>query len=272
MEDPCLWTHRDVVSAAGLQIVPVPVDEHGARTDALAATRAGAAVLAPAHQFPLGSLLTPERRTAAIAWARSADGLLIEDDYDAELRYDRQPIGALQALDPRRVAYVGTTSKTLAPGLRLGWLVLPRELLDPVVALRVVEDLHVPALDQIAFTELLASGAFERHVRRMRVRYRARRDRLLALLATRAPSVTPVGISAGLRVLLELPQDGPSAIDLAVRAAERSIELFPVAPCYHAGHQRREGLVVGYAALPEHAFESGLAALGDLLATSMSTP
>jgi GntR family transcriptional regulator/MocR family aminotransferase len=268
MEDPCLAWHRRVAKAAGLDVVPIPVDGRGARTDLLDTTRAGAAVLAPAHQFPLGALLHPERRASAVAWARATGGLVIEDDYDAELRYDRPPVGALQALDPQHVAYAGTTSKTLAPGLRLGWLLVPSELVESVVALRATEDVHVPALDQIAFAQLLISGAFERHVRRMRARYRGRRDRLVAMLRARAPRVTPVGISAGLRVLLELPRHGPSGEELADRAAQRSMELFPVGACYHAGRPARDGLVVGYAALPEHAFESGLDALGDLLAVS----
>ncbi len=268
MENPCLSWHRHVVRSAGLRVVPVPVDERGARTELLAGTGASAVVLTPAHQYPLGALLQPERRSAAIAWARDANGFVIEDDYDAELRYGRQPIGALQSLDPGRVAYAGTTSKTLAPGLRLGWLLLPPSLLEPVVALRLAEDVHVSAPDQIAFGELLLSGAFERHVRRMRSRYRARRDRLVAMLASRAPEVTPVGISAGLRVLLELPPHGPSAAELVDRAARRSIEISSVERSYHGGRAARDGLIIGYAALPEHAFESGLDALGDVLATS----
>jgi GntR family transcriptional regulator/MocR family aminotransferase len=268
MEDPCLEVHREVAAATGLRVVPLPVDAHGARTDLLAATRARAAVLAPAHQYPLGAVLHPDRRAAAVAWARATGGLVIEDDYDAELRYDRQPVGALHALDPEHVAYGGTASKTLAPGLRLGWLLLPPALLEPVVALRATEDVHLSVTDQVAFAELLRAGAFERHVRRMRARYRTRRDRLLAMLAARAPAVTPVGISAGLRMLLELPPDGPSADELADRASRRSIELFPVDRCYHDGRAPRGGLVVGYAALPEHAFEAGLTALGDLLAAA----
>jgi GntR family transcriptional regulator/MocR family aminotransferase len=271
MEDPCLSWHRDVASAAGLNVVSIPVDERGARSDLLASTDAGAAVVTPAHQFPLGALMKPERRAAAIAWAQAFDGLLIEDDYDAELRYDRPPVGALQALDPEHVAFVGTVSKTLAPGLRLGWLLLPRWLLEPIFELRRNEDVHVSALEQIAFTELLLSGAFERHIRRMRSRYRTRRDRLIAMLEARAPNVTPVGISAGLRVLLELPTGSPSAEEIADRGAQYSIELSPVAPCYHSGKAARDGLVVGYAALPEHAFESGLAALGDLLEATLRT-
>jgi GntR family transcriptional regulator/MocR family aminotransferase len=218
-------------------------------------------------------VLHPERRAAAVSWARSTGGLVIEDDYDAELRYDRQPVGALQALDPDHVVYGGTASKTLAPGLRLGWLLLPRALVDPVVALRLAEDGHVPAPEQIAFTELLRSGAFERHVRRMRTRYRARRDRLVAMLAERAPNVMPIGISAGLRVLLELPPGGPTAQDLVRRASERSIELFPFGPHRH-GQGRpdaAEAVVIGYGALPGHDFDAGLRALGDLLEELVSS-
>ena len=149
-------------------------------------------------------------------------------------------------------------SKTLAPGLRLGWLLLPPALVAPIVALRRLEDVHVSAPDQIAFAELLRSGAYERHIRRMRARYRARRDRLVAALP---PGVTPVGISAGLRVLLELP----AADEVAARAAERSVELFPVGRNHHDGRPAADGVVVGYAALPEHDFAAGLSALAELL-------
>src|SRR5437899_717684 len=159
MEDPCLPEHREVALAAGLEVVPLPVDERGARTELLG--DAAAAVLTPAHQYPLGTVLQRERRAAAIAWARGTGGFVIEDDYDAELRYDRQPIGALQALSPEHVVYGGTVSKTLAPGLRLGWLLLPPALVEPIVALRRLEDVHVSAPDQIAFAELLRSGAYE---------------------------------------------------------------------------------------------------------------
>jgi GntR family transcriptional regulator/MocR family aminotransferase len=248
-----------------LRVVPLPVDERGARTELLPQTGARAAVVSPAHQYPTGAVLAPERRAAALDWG----GLVIEDDYDAELRYDRQPVGALQALAPDRVAYAGTASKTLAPGLRLGWLLLPPRLVDRVVALRRAEDVHVSAPDQIAFAELLRSGTYERHVRRMRTRYRARRDRLVAMLAERAPDVRAVGISAGLRALLELPDGGPTAAELAARAAEQSIELFPVGRHYQDGRARREAVLLGYAALPEHDFEAGLEALGNLLETGL---
>jgi len=257
VEDPCAPPHLETLAASGLELAPVPVDERGACTDLLEATRASAVVLSPAHQYPLGVVLQPERRAAAVEWARAHDALIVEDDYDAELRYDRQPVGALQALAPEHVAYGGTASKTLVPGLRLGWLLLPPALLDEVVALRAVEDMHAPATDQIAFAELLRSGQLERHIKRMRGRYKRRRDALTALITKRAPAVTVSGVSAGLSAVLELPAHGPSCAELVELAAERSIRLYPIAG--------REAIVAGYGALPEHHVEAGLRALGELL-------
>jgi GntR family transcriptional regulator/MocR family aminotransferase len=268
MEDPCLRWHRDVVATAGLDVLPIEVDGDGARTQLLEDTDAGAVVLAPSHQFPLGVVLSPRRRAAAIAWTRNRGGFVIEDDYDAELRYDRSPIGALQSLDPDRVAFTGTVTKSLAPGLRLGWMVVPEALIDEVVQLRSMEDRHLPVTEQIAFAQLLSSGGFERHIRRMRNRYRDRRKRLLTMLAECAPDATPVGISAGLRVLLELPPSSAAAHELAQQAAQASIALFPVGPCYHIGHapDGHDALVLGYAALAEHDFDQGLDHLGTFLA------
>jgi GntR family transcriptional regulator / MocR family aminotransferase len=258
MEQPCAPPHRAAAAASGARLVPLPVDERGARTDLLRTLRVDAAVLGPAHQYPLGVVLQPDRRAAAIEWARASGRVVIEDDYDAELRYDRQPVGALQALAPDHVAYGGTASKTLIPGLRLGWLLLPEDLLAPVLALRGVEDVHVPATDQIAFADLLHSGAYDRHVRRMRARYRARRDRLVRMLAERVPAVTPSGAAAGLRVLLDLPPHGPTAPELCDRGAAQSLALYQV--------EARNAILVGYGALSEHDAKAGLEALCDLLA------
>jgi GntR family transcriptional regulator/MocR family aminotransferase len=260
IEDPCAPPHRAAAAAAGADLVPLPVDSDGARTDLLHDLKVDAAVIGPAHQYPLGVVLQAARRAAAVDWARATGGVIVEDDYDAELRYDRQPIGALQALAPDHVAYGGTASKTLVPGLRLGWLLLPARLLEPVLAIRAVEDVHVPATDQIAFAELLRSGAFERHVRRMRARYGARRERLLSILAGRAPAVRPAGAAAGLSVLLDLPDHGPDAAELCARAAERSMRLY--------GPAGRNAVLVGFGALSEHDAEAGLRALGNLLAES----
>ena len=270
MEDPCVPQHRAVAQAAGLEPAPLAVDARGARTDLLAEGAASVAVLSPAHQFPTGVVLHPDRRAAAIAWATASGGVIVEDDYDGELRYDRQPVGALQALAPGHVVYGGTASKTLAPGLRLGWLVVPPQLVDSIVDLRAAEDVHAPAPDQIALCQLLSSGVYERHVRRMRARYRGRRDRLVEMLAARAPALVPVGISAGLGVLLELPEHGPTSAQLLAEGARRSIDLYPLAPHYHAGRAPRDGVVIGYGALPEHDFDAGLRALGDLLTAMLS--
>jgi GntR family transcriptional regulator/MocR family aminotransferase len=271
MEDPCLPWHRDIVAAAGLEVLPLAVDDDGARTDALGEIGAGAAVLSPAHQFPIGCVLSSPRRAAAVTWARTTGGLVIEDDYDAEFRYDRAPIGALQALDPDHVVFAGTLSKSLAPGLRLGWMVVPEPLIDPIVRLRRTEDGHLPVTEQATFARFLETEGFERHIRRMRGRYRKRRERLLALLAQRVPEATPLGVSAGLRVLLELPRSAPSAHSIVDLAAANSIELFPLGPCYHAPRSRpaHDGLVLGYAALPEHDVDAALEALGEVLADAL---
>jgi GntR family transcriptional regulator/MocR family aminotransferase len=264
MEDPCAEQHRAVAASANLSIRPLAVDRRGARTDLLDASAAGA-VLSPAHQFPMGVVLHRDRRAAAITWATATGGLIVEDDYDGEFRYDRQPVGALQALAPDSVVYGGTASKTIAPGLRLAWMVVPPRLLDTVVSLRSAEDVHVSALEQIALCEMLRSGGYERHVRRMRARYRARRDRVLDLLAQRAPALVPVGISAGIGMLLELPEDGPDSSHLVEAALRRSIELYPLASSYHEGRGPQDGIVLGYGALAEHDFEAGLSVLGEVL-------
>jgi GntR family transcriptional regulator/MocR family aminotransferase len=263
-EDPGLAHHRRLIHGAGLSTAPLRVGPDGADPAGIP-SRAGAVLLTPAHQHPRGVVLSHEARTAFLAWADEHDGFVVEDDYDGEFRYDRHAAGALQALDPERVVFAGSASKALAPGLRLGWLVVPARLIDPISSLRIAEDVHVPAPDQIALCQLLRSGAYERHVRRMRARYRARRDRLVAMLAERAPALVPVGISAGLGVLLELPEGGPSCVELLAEADRRSLALFPLGPHYRSGSAPRDGVVIGYGALPEHDFEAGLRALGALL-------
>ncbi len=258
MEDPCLPEHRDVVSAGRLRVAALAVDAHGALDDV--PSGAGAVVLTPAHQFPLGATLAPERRAALVGWARSREAILIEDDYDGEFRYDRQPVGALQGLDPERIVYAGTASKTLAPGLRLGWLVVPAGLLDEVLAAKqLLGASHT--LDQLALADLLRTGAFDRHVRRMRQRYRRRRDLLLGLLAGHSPAFRPRGIAAGLHLLLELGRGAPGERELIARAEQRSLALSGMSRYWHGDHAGPAGIILGYSAPAQHEFSATLAAL-----------
>jgi GntR family transcriptional regulator / MocR family aminotransferase len=258
MENPCLHHHRDVAAANGLTVAALAVDEHGAQPDI--PSGAAAILLTPAHQFPLGATLAPERRAAFISWARSRNTVVIEDDYDGEFRYDRQPVGALQGLDPDRVVYAGTASKTLAPGLRLGWLVLPAALLESVIeAKQLIGATH--ALEQLALAELIRTGVFDRHVRRMRQRYRHRHDQLLALLAERAPAMRPRGIAAGLHLVLEPAADTLREEQLITRAANHSLALEGLHPYWHGNAGGQPGVVLGYAAPAEHEYQATLAAL-----------
>ncbi len=260
---------RGVVAASGLARTALPLDDDGARVDLLATADAGAVLLTPAHQFPTGAPLSAPRRAAAVEWARRTGGFVIEDDYDGEFRYDRQPVGALQALDPERVVYSGTTSKSLAPGLRLGWLALPAELAAPVARLKTLADAQSGVLDQLTLAELIASGTYDRHVRRCRLHYRRRRDRLVAALAERAPGVRVTGVAAGLHAVLLLPPGGPPERELVARAAAAGLAVSGLAACRadrsDAGADAPSGLVIGYGTPPEHAFAGALDALCGLL-------
>jgi len=268
IEDPSMARNPATLRRFGLGVATVPVDSDGA--DPALMTRRGsvsAVLLTPAHQYPTGATLSADRRAAWIGWARDHDAVLIEDDYDGEFRYDRQPVGALAALDPGRVIYAGTTSKTLAPGLRLGWLVLPPRWLEPVVDLRPIVDRHTSALDQLALAELVTSGAFDRHVRYARTRYRRRRDLLLALLAEKVPAVTPHGIAAGLHTVIELPVEGPAENDVVDHLARSDVAVHGLAGYRHRGDiEAPPALVVGFATPPEHAFAVGARTLTASLA------
>ncbi|MEV6414738.1 PLP-dependent aminotransferase family protein [Kribbella sp. NPDC051718] len=253
--------HWDVIRSRGVQPKPVPVDEYGVRADLL---EGRAALLTPAHQMPTGVPLAPDRRTKAVEWARETNAILIEDDYDGEFRYDRQPVGALQALDPERVVYTGTASKSLAPALRLAWMVLPEHLMDPVLEVKRTTDLLTATLDQLVLAEFIASGHYDRHVRRTRQHYRRRRDHLVELLAVRAPGVTVAGISAGLHVLLDVPGE---AADMVARANRQGLLIasldryrFPPDPA------TRQALIVGYGTPPDHSYNGALDLLCQVLA------
>jgi GntR family transcriptional regulator/MocR family aminotransferase len=176
VEDPCFGLHREAISNLGLRVVPVPVDDAGLDVARLADLNVGAVLVAPAHSYPTGAVLTAARRAALVAWAEASDGLVIEDDYDAEFRYDRAPIGALQGLAPERVAYAGCVSKTLTPALRLGWIALPRWLIDDVMREKLFDDMGPSMLEQVALARFIDAGALGRHLRRVRPIYRRRRD------------------------------------------------------------------------------------------------
>jgi GntR family transcriptional regulator/MocR family aminotransferase len=266
LEDPCLPDHRATVAATGLDVVALAVDEAGARPDAVAAADTDAIVLTPAHQAPLGGTLARDRRAAFIHLAAQHDTYIIEDDYDGEFRYDRHPVGALQGLAPERVVYAGSASKSLAPGLRLGWLALPTALLEPVVEAKRRADRGSDVLTQLALAQLIETGLLDRHIRRMRLRYRRRRDALVATLAKCAPAMSLHGIAAGLHAVALLPSGaGVCEDDVLAAARERSIALTGLQPFWHrAGAQ---GLVLGYGTPPEHEYARDLGRLGRLLKT-----
>jgi GntR family transcriptional regulator/MocR family aminotransferase len=254
---------RPLAEAAGLAVVGVPVDHDGVRVQALDRIDADAIVLTPSHQWPTGAVLPAESRTAVLRWAEDRRAIVIEDDYDAEYRYDRAPIGAMQGLAPDRVVYCGTASKTLAPGLRLGWMVVPPHLVDAVAAARIAADRGAPVIDQLTFADFLTHGEFDRHLRRMRPVYRRRRDALLAALAERLPSLEPTGVAAGLHLVAWLPPDLDE--DAVVAAAARhAVRLHGLSP-YRIAAGGRGGLIFGYGTLDERSITDGVA----LLATAL---
>jgi GntR family transcriptional regulator / MocR family aminotransferase len=256
--------YRDLLTGAGLRTPPLYVDEQGARTEDLAQLNVGAVLMTPAHQYPTGVELCPDRRAAAVDWARATGGLILEDDYDGEFRYDRQPVGALQGLDPERVVYFGSASKSLAPGLRLAWMVLPEELVPEVTAAKGYVEWS-STLDQVTLAEFISSGAYDRHVRSMRLRYRRRRDELVAALAERAPDIRVTGMAAGLQAVLELPRGTERSVVQA--AAEQGLAVGGMADFrYEVADSpwrlpEQDALVVGYAAPSDSAWAGALDAL-----------
>jgi GntR family transcriptional regulator/MocR family aminotransferase len=255
--------HREVLAGTGLAVRGLRVDDHGARPEGLEGL--DAVLLTPAHQFPLGVALDPGRRTQLVKWAASTGAVVIEDDYDGEFRYDRRAVGAMQALSPELVVYAGTASKTLAPGLRLAWLVLPARLVGPVLEQRLLTDLHTGALDQLTMAEFINSGRYDRHVRRARLSYRRRRDRLVATLARRLPDMALRGLPAGLHAVLELPESATEA-EVVARAAARGLALEGLGSYAMAPDASPPALVVGYGTPPAHAYTSALARLCTTLA------
>ncbi len=252
-----LFVFRDAIAALGIPTTPIGIDEHGARVDELDRTGAAAALLTPAHFFPHGVPLHPAGGAAVIDWARRTRGYVLEDDYDGEFRYDRQPVGAVQGLDPQRVAYLGSASKSLSPVLRLGWMALPDDLVEPVLAAAGGQQFYVNAIDQLTMADFIATGQYDKHIRRMRNTYRKRRDEVVRRLSTFDVRIT--GMSAGLHLLLSTARrhrargaaSGGRGRHLAVRIVRLRHPL--------AGDDVRadDGLVVNFGAPADHCLHRG---------------
>jgi GntR family transcriptional regulator / MocR family aminotransferase len=249
---------------ARVRAIPVPVDDRGVDVAALDATGAQAVVLTPAHQWPTGVVLAPERRLALLDWAARRNAAIIEDDYDAEFRYDKNPVGVIQGLAPDRVVALGTVSKSLAPVLRLGWIVSPPRLVDDLARAKQLTDRGSPGLDQLALAILIESGRYDRHLRRMRAEYAARRDLLVQTLAHHAPAVRLTGLAAGFHAVAHLPA-GTTERDIIRAARERSVGLYGMS-IHRFGHAPDPPqLVLGFGNTSQRAIQAGIAVLGDLL-------
>jgi GntR family transcriptional regulator/MocR family aminotransferase len=254
VEDPGSGPGRAQLEATGLEPRPVPVDEEGLRPEVLAEADVDLVLTTPAHQFPTGVVLAPERRAALLEWA-SSGRLVLEDDYDAEYRYDRPPVGAVQGLSPKHVVHAGSVSKTLAPALRLGWLVVPEQLVASLARAKAEDDLGTPVIEQLALADFLERGELDRHLRRTRIIYRRRRDALIAALARHLPEVRPSGVAAGLQLVAHLPAWFDE--DAAVGAARaRGVGLQGLGE-----HRFRPGppaLLLGYGRIAEPTIEPGV--------------
>ncbi|MFB8776096.1 MocR-like pyridoxine biosynthesis transcription factor PdxR [Streptomyces broussonetiae] len=262
VEDPGS-PHLDALyPTTGVGVVPLPVDDEGIALGPLRSSGVRAVLTTPSHQFPTGISYSARRRVALLDWARSVDGIVLEDDYDGDFRYDRAPVGALQGLDPDHVAYAGSVSKSLAPGLRLGWLLVPEALAEEVVTRKRAMDLGHPTLDQEIFARFLERGDYDRQLRRARQAYRERRDTLVASLAEHFPGTEVTGIAAGLHVIATLPRGYGPGERFVARAAEAGVAVRTVAAYRHAGAEHDDGpvvrLVMGYAQLPPSRIREGV--------------
>jgi GntR family transcriptional regulator / MocR family aminotransferase len=263
-ENPSQYTHHLIAARTGLDVVGIEVDEEGLDVGRLDEQAVQAVVVTSAHQFPTGCVLSDERRAALVDWARRTGGLIVEDDYDAEFRYDRSPVAALQGLAPECVAYLGSTSKTLAPALRLGWAVLPDGVFDDVRRELESTILHVPTLVQLAFADFLERGELARHVRRMRSLYRRRRDALVEALDDQL-GVEPVGgIAAGLHVVVGVETyDQEARVAAGMRA--RRIALQTLSTHCLPGYSGTAGVLIGYGAISEASIETVVEQFADVL-------
>ncbi|MDY6809706.1 MAG: PLP-dependent aminotransferase family protein [Actinomycetota bacterium] len=263
--------HRAVIERGGTVTTSVPIDNDGADIDQLP-TDVSAVLLTPSHQFPTGVALSPSRRAAAIEWAGDHNGLIVEDDYDGELRYDREPIGALQALNPDAVIYTGSVSKSLSPAVRIAWLVLPARLVDRVRAAKGPREPDASIIDQLILAELIDSGAYDRHIRRSRQYYRRRRDHLTDAFAR--AGVTVPGIAAGLHAVIPLAAETEHVVFEA--ATRRRYTLAAMSQYRHpranGGSDVPSGLVVGFGTPAASSYHADVRALVSLVAEHTQTP
>jgi len=255
IEDPSNADQALIARRASLTPVPVAVDDQGIDVARLAAARVEGVILTPAHQHPTGVVLSPERRAQLVRWMTDTGAIAIEDDYDAEYRYDRAAVGALQGLAPGHVVYAGSTSKTLAPALRLGWLVVPPGLTAAVTHEKTLTDRGTARIEQLALARFLAKGELDRHLRRMRARYTARREALTGALAAHLPEARIHGVAAGLHATVTLEHGDEAAIRAA---AARHRIAFEVMGDYRPGHGGPATLLLGYAQMPEPAIGAGV--------------
>jgi GntR family transcriptional regulator/MocR family aminotransferase len=264
LEDPGWHSHRLILEQAGLAVEPIPVDSEGLRVDLLEHSEAAAVIVTPAHQFPTGAVLSSGRRAALIEWAEQGERLIVEDDFDAELRYDRAGVGALQGLAPERVAYIGSASKRLVPGMRLGWMLTPSWLGWPLISVKAIEDRGSEAIGQLALHDFIERGELDRHLRRMRLRYQRRREALMESLSRHLPEALVEPGAAGLFELAELPQ-GVDEAALISAAASRGVGVEGLA-LHRFKPGGRPGLVLGFAGMPEPAIEQSVRLLAAALA------
>ncbi len=267
-EDPGQLDAPEAARRFGLETVPIPVGDEGIDVSFLARTDADAVVVTPAHHFPTGAVLSPGRRAALLAWAAEGKRLIVEDDYDAEYRYDREPIGAMQGLEPGQVIYTGSASKTLAPGLRLGWLIVPAHLVGQLAAIKMSNDRGSAGLEQLALADFLVRGEFDRHLRRMRALYRDRREVLLAALRRYAPDLRAAGASAGLHAVAWLPETLDEA-KVIQGAADLGVHVAGVAQ-YRLGSDRPGGLLFGYGTLGSEDIEDGVRLVAEAVSAAQA--
>jgi DNA-binding transcriptional MocR family regulator len=266
LEDPTSVRQIPMLESTGIRLVRVPVDRHGIDVGVLARSDARAVLVTPAHQYPTGVVLSPERRAELIAWAREVDGLILEDDYDAEFRYDRDPVGCLQGVEPERVVLFGSVSKALAPALRLGWAVAPPLMAERLRTFRAHTDLGAPVLEQHTLAHLIRSGGYDRHLRTMRRQYRTRRDVLVQALQEHIPDVRIRGVSAGIHLYVELPA-GVDEDEVVSDAARMGVAVAGAKPTWSSprAQQAAPALVLGYARLSENRLAQAAELLGQVI-------